>query len=96
MTNKEYMAECARSFRAFVANHYEQFRTDKGFMLRMLEYTAHNIGAGIRIDGTEHNAISGSYSTMLVTAFIGMATGIPIDAKTWSKWLWERVGMAYN
>ena len=96
MTNKEYMEKCAESFRMFVGNNYDEFRNDRPHMRRSLERAAHDIGAGIRIDGTEQDAIAGSYSNVLVRAFIGTDVGIPVSARMWNGWLWERVGRAYT
>ncbi len=96
MTNKEYMDHNKQSFKTFLSRNYEEFKKDKGYMLRMLEYTAHNMGAGIQIDGTEHDVISGSYSNILVSAFLGTSIGIPVDAKTWNGWIYERLGAAYE
>ena len=95
MTNKEYMANVAHAFPVFVANNYAEFKKDPEYMLRSLERVAHDIGAGIRKDGTECEVISGSYSSVLVSAFFGSSVGIPVDAKTWSGWLYDRVGAAY-
>jgi hypothetical protein len=94
MSNKEYLQANQSAFKIFIANNFEEFKKDKQYFIQSLEYYAHCFGTGIAIDGTENDIISSSYSVVFVEALFNTSLGIIIDAKTWNKWINERLGMA--
>ena len=96
MTNQEYFQANRGSFKKFISNNYQEFKKDTAFFTQSLEYYAHCFGAGIKMDGTEHDIISASYSAILVNALFGTSLNIPIDSKVWNNWIIERLGAAYK
>ena len=95
MTNQEYFYANKKAFKQFIRNNFQEFKKDNNFFIHSLEYYAHCFGAGIKIDGTEHDIISSSYSAMLVSALFGTSLNIPIDSKVWNNWIIERLGTAH-
>ena len=96
MSNKEYLKENQSAFKVFIGNNFEDFKKDKQNFIESLKYYAHCFGAGIKKDGTESDIISSSYSAILISGLFGTSLTIPIDMKTWSNWINERLGNAYN
>lgn len=95
MSNQEYMNNNKLAFKHFISNNFAEFKKDKSYFIDSLKYYAHCFGAGVKKDGTENGIISSSYSNILVSGLFGTSLGIPIDAKTCTNWIVERVCKAY-